>query len=42
MNRGKPEKYIALAGSIQQLMQDMELKSGDSLPSERKLAKHFN
>ena len=27
MNRGKPEKYIALAGSIQQLMQDMELKS---------------
>ena len=41
MNRGKPEKYIALAGSIQQLMQDMELKSGDSLPSERKLAEHF-
>ncbi len=41
MNRGKPEKYIALAGSIQQLMQDMSLKSGDSLPSERKLAAHF-
>ena len=41
MNRGKPEKYIALAGEIQRLMQELGLKSGDCLPSERRLAEHF-
>lgn len=41
MKRGKPEKYIGLADDIQQLIKESGLKRNDALPSERKLAEHF-
>ncbi|MDD5598312.1 MAG: GntR family transcriptional regulator, partial [Victivallaceae bacterium] len=41
MKRGKPEKYIGLAGSIRQLIKEKKLKNGQALPSERKLAKLY-
>ncbi|MFA6716671.1 MAG: GntR family transcriptional regulator [Victivallaceae bacterium] len=41
MKRGKPEKYIGLAGSIRQLIKAENLKNGQALPSERKLAKLY-
>lgn len=41
MKRGKPEKYIGLAGKIRLLIKEHNLKTGDALPSERKLAELF-
>lgn len=41
MKRGKPEKYIELAGKIRRLVKEQNLKNGDALPSERKLAELF-
>ena len=41
MKCGKPEKYIGLAGNIRQLIKDNNLKNGEALPSERKLAKFY-
>ena len=41
MKRGKPEKYIGLAGKIRQLIKEQNLKTGDALPSERKLAELY-
>jgi DNA-binding LacI/PurR family transcriptional regulator len=41
MKRGKPEKYIALAIEIRQLIKSSRLKRNDALPSERKMAEQF-
>ncbi len=41
MKRGKPEKYIALAAEIRQLIKHEKLKQHNALPSERKLAERF-
>lgn len=41
MKRGKPEKYIALAAEIRQLIKHERLKRHDALPSERKMAERF-
>jgi len=42
MKRGKPEKYIGLAGEIRSLIKEQSLRTGVALPSERKLAKLYN
>jgi hypothetical protein len=39
MKRGKPEKYIGLAGEIRLFIKEQNLKNGQVLPSERKMAK---
>jgi len=41
MKRGKPEKYIGLAGKVRQLIKEQSLMTGDALPSERKLAELY-
>ena len=41
MRRGKPEKYIGLAGDIRLLIKERKLRQGQALPSERQLAKQF-
>ena len=41
MRRGKPEKYIGLAGEIRALIKKRNLKTGQALPPERKLAELF-
>ena len=41
MKRGKPEKYIGLAGKVRQLIKERNLKTGDALPSERKLSELY-
>ncbi len=41
MNRGKPEKYIALAEDIRRMIHDEKRKAGSPLPSERALSAHF-
>jgi LacI family transcriptional regulator/LacI family repressor for deo operon, udp, cdd, tsx, nupC, and nupG len=41
MKRGKPEKYIGLAGEIRKLVKERNLKTGDALPPERKLAELY-
>ncbi len=41
MNRGKPEKYIALAEDIRRMIQEEKLKADSPLPSERKLSERF-
>ncbi|MCF6174870.1 MAG: GntR family transcriptional regulator [Victivallaceae bacterium] len=41
MKRGKPERYIALATEIRQLIKRKRLKRNDALPSERKMAELF-
>jgi len=42
MNRGKPEKYLALAGEIRRYIQEQKLKNNAPLPPERQLAVRFN
>ena len=41
MNRGKPEKYLALAEVIRQYIQENKLKRHDMLPPERRMAEMF-
>ncbi len=41
MNRGKPEKYLALAEEIRQYIQNNKLKKNDPLPPERRMAEMF-
>ena len=41
MRRGKPEKYIGLAGEIRSFIKEQNLKTGEALPSERKLAELY-
>ncbi len=41
MNRGKPEKYIALAEEIRRMIHDEKMKPETLLPSERTLAARF-
>ncbi len=41
MNRGKPEKYLALAESIRHYIQENKLRKNDMLPSERQMAEMF-
>jgi DNA-binding LacI/PurR family transcriptional regulator len=41
MRRGKPEKYIGIAGAVRQLIKEEKLKNGQALPSERKLAELY-
>ena len=42
MNRGKPEKYLALAETIRSYIQEQKLKKNDPLPPERRLAELFD
>lgn len=42
MNRGKPEKYLALAEEIRRYIQDNKLKRNDLLPPERRMAEMFD
>jgi DNA-binding LacI/PurR family transcriptional regulator len=41
MKRGKPEKYIGLAGEIRLFIKEQNLKNGQVLPSERKMAELY-
>lgn len=41
MKRGKPEKYIGLAGDIRLFIIEQNLKNGQALPSERKMAELY-
>jgi len=41
MNRGKPEKYLALAETIRSYIRENKLKRGEALPPERQMADMF-
>ena len=41
MNRGKPQKFLFLAEEILKEAEDAGLQTGEQLPSERELARHF-